>query len=265
VKFTYNRRINRPGIYNLNPFEKLNNNLSISAGNPKLKPEYKDRLQLTYTARFKKNFIAPYIYYELFSNKIGNKYALKESPLTNKLAMFNSPANILTGNEKGIGLNAMMWFVNINGTFYSGHYNRYTDSLSTVDARNYQSYRITSYAYAPLLKKKLNVFAFVSYNGVTINAQSKTYNAFLYGLGANSTIKNHTFGFFYLLPFSKDIVFSKTITETPFLYSKNTFAFDASWFVQVMYSYKFNKGRTVKKSSHKADVESDTKEGGLGR
>lgn len=265
IKFTYNRRINRPGIYNLNPFERLNSNLSISAGNPYLKPEYRDKLQLTYTVRFKKNFISPYIYYELFSNKIGSKYALKESPLTNKLAMFNSPENILTGNEKGIGLNAMMWFVNINGTFYSGHYNRYSDSLSTIDARNYQSYRITSYAYAPVFKKKVNVFALVSYNGVSINAQSKTYNAFLYGLGATSTVKNHTFGFFYLLPFSKDIVYSKTITETPFLYSKNTFAFDASWFVQVMYSYKFNKGRTVKKSSRKVDVESDTKEGGLGR
>ncbi len=265
VKFTYNRRINRPGIYNLNPFEKLNYNLSISAGNPYLKPEYRDRLQMTYTVQFKKNFISPYIYYQFFSNKIDNKYALKESPLTDKLAMFNSPANILTGNEKGIGLSAMMWYVNINGAFYSGHYNRYSDSLTTIDARNYQSYRITSYAYAPLLKKKLNVYAYASYNGVNINAQSKTYNVFLYALGATSTLKNHTFGFIYLLPFSKDIVFRKTITETPFLYSKNTFSFDASWFIQVMYSYRFNKGRTVKKSNRNTDVESDTKGGGLGR
>ncbi len=40
LKMTYNRRIERPNLYRLNPFERLNNDLSVSSGNPYLKPEY---------------------------------------------------------------------------------------------------------------------------------------------------------------------------------------------------------------------------------
>jgi hypothetical protein len=78
-------------------------------------------------------------------------------------------------------------------------------------------------------------------------------------------IKNHSFGFFYLLPFSKELVFSKNIVETPYIYSRSVNSFDAAWFIQVIYSYKFNKGRSIKKTDRKGEVESDTKQGGLGR
>ena len=86
-----------------------------------------------------------------------------------------------------------------------------------------------------------------------------------WGAGFNQNIKNHTWGIFYFLPFSKTIRFQKVITETPIIYSENTQLFDASWFVQVMYSYKFNKGKAVKKTDRKSKIDSDTQGGGLGR
>ena len=57
LKFTYNRRIDRPGVYDLNPFIKLNSNLNASEGNPYLEPELRDRLQLTYTLNIGKSNI----------------------------------------------------------------------------------------------------------------------------------------------------------------------------------------------------------------
>ena len=43
LKFTYNRRINRPGINEMYPFFRTDQNYNISQGNPDLKPDYRDR------------------------------------------------------------------------------------------------------------------------------------------------------------------------------------------------------------------------------
>lgn len=265
LKFTYNRRINRPGIYNLNPYARLNNDLSVSAGNPYLEPEYKDKLQLSYSMNIKKINFAPYLYHELYSNKIANRTTLRYSELTGNQTIYNAPENLLTGYEQGFGLNATIFSFNINGSIYRGHFNAFSDSLSDIPAGNYYSFRLTSYVYAPLFKEKFHAFAFFNYNGINHSAQTTTYSPVIYGLGMQQHIKDHTWGIFYLLPFSKTIQFSKVITETPEIFSENKQLFDASWFIQLTYSYKFNRGKAIKKSSRKADVESDTKGGGLGK
>ena len=265
LKFTYNRRINRPDIYRLNPYERLNNDFSVSSGNPYLEPEYKDRLQLTYTMNIKKINFSPYLYHEFYSNKIDNRSSLKTSETTGNITVLSAPENLLTGYEQGFGLNTTIVAFNINGSIYRGHFNSYSDSLSNITARDYYSFRLTSYAFVPLFKKKINAFAFINYNGANRSAQTITYNALLWGLGLQQNIKNHSWGIVYLLPLSKQIRFTKVVTETPVIYSDNTQFFDASWFIQVMYSYKFNKGRTIKKAERKTKVESDTKQGGLGQ
>ncbi|NJK98428.1 MAG: hypothetical protein HC905_29055 [Bacteroidales bacterium] len=97
-----------------------------------------------------------------------------------------------------------------------------------------------------------------------MNAQSKTYNMAFYGLGAQKQIKDHNIGFVWLLPFSSNVKLSRTETETSDYHIQNIIGFDVSWYIQVMYSYKFNKGRNVKKIGHKVDVESDSKSKGIG-
>ncbi|HYW96818.1 MAG TPA: outer membrane beta-barrel family protein, partial [Bacteroidales bacterium] len=265
LKLTYNRRIERPNLYMLNPFERLNNDLSVTSGNPYLKPEYKDRLQLSYTMNIKKVNFAPYIYHEFYSNKIGNLTTLKVTSVSDAQTVYSAPKNLLTGYEQGFGMNATIAFFNLNGSIYRGHFNAYSDSLTVIPSRDYYSFRLNSYVVKSLFKEKLNVFAFINYNGAVRSAQTITYSPLFYGVGLNQKIKNHSWGIFYLLPFSKTIQFSKVITETPIIYSENTQQFDASWFVQVMYSYKFNKGRAIKKSDRKSKIDSDTQGGGLGR
>ena len=268
LKFTYNRRINRPGIYDLNPFQKLNaSNYFVAEGNPYLKPEYRDKLQLTYTLNFGGSNISPNIYYESITHKIGQRYTLEESPLTHTTTQLSTPDNILTGYERGFGVNSLITLfkkltISINGRLFQGHFNEYKNQLIPINARDYSSYSITSFAYAPV-GWKTNAFMFFSYNGVAIDAQSKSYSPAIYGLGAQKTAGNHTIGFFYLLPFSTNLLYNKTITETALNYSKTTSSFNVSYYVQVMYSYKFNKGKAVKKLNRKTEVESDTKSGGI--
>ncbi len=260
LKFTYNRRINRPGIYDMNPYFKVDQNYNITQGNPDLKPDYRDRLQLTYTWNFGSNYFSPYVYTEFFTNKVGNEYQVISSPAGNRLTTFTKPYNLLDGNELGGGINTMLWFVNINARIYKGHINEYTGPSSFIPSRDYFSFSITSYAYANLdKKKKITAFAFLSYEGVNVTAQSKTYNTPFYGPGIQAQIKNHSIGVVWLLPFSTHIKLSRTETETPEFTSTNIIGFDASNYIQFMYSYKFNRGKNVKKLDRKVEVESDSK------
>ncbi|NJO92269.1 MAG: hypothetical protein HC831_27325 [Chloroflexia bacterium] len=159
----------------------------------------------------------------------------------------------------------MLGFFNLNGTVYKGLYNEYTDPLQPIEEQEYVSFNLNSYIYAPLFKQKFHVFAFCSYNGVNISAQSKTYSTPFYGFGGQKKYKNHTFGFFYFLPFGKELKISETILEKQDYYSKTTNNFDVQYYIQVSYAYNFSKGKSIKKLKRNSEVESDTKGGGIGR
>ena len=266
IKFTYNRRINRPGIYDMNPYLKIGQNYAITQGNPDLRPDYRDRLQFTYTWNFGSNYFSPYVYDEFFSDKIGYRYSIIRSPIDGSITTISKPFNLISGYETGGGINAMLWYLNINARVFKGHYSEYTEKLFSIPARDYFSYAITSYAFANLdKKKKTTAFLYLSYNGVSINSQSRTYSIPLYGFGAQRQIKDHTIGIFWLLPFSKNVKFSRTETETAFYTSSDITRIDISNFIQFSYSYKFNKGKNVKKLDRKVEVESDSKSQAIGR
>ena len=184
LKFTYNRRINRPDIYQMNPYWRISSSYSISQGNPNLRPDYRDRLQLTYTWNFGSNYFSPYVYNEFFSDKVSNSFRIVESPVGEGISTLTKPYNLLSGYELGGGVNAMLWYVNINARVFKGHFNGYSETSFSIPPRDYFSYAITSYAYKTLdKKKKTTAFLYLNYNGVNINAQSKTYSLPLYGLG----------------------------------------------------------------------------------
>jgi len=266
LKFTYNRRINRPGIYDMNPYFKVGQNYDVTQGNPNLKPDYRDRLQLTYTWNFGSNYFSPYVYQEYFTDKVGKEFLIITSPISGNLTTFNKPFNLLTGYESGGGVNAMLWYVNINARIYKGHFNEYTGQNIFIPSVDYFSYALTSYAFIQLDKKKTaTAFTFLSWNGVSRNAQSKTYTIPFWGFGGQKQLKDHSFGIFYFLPLSGKVNLSRTETETSGFSSKNIIGFNASNFIQFSYSYKFNKGKNVKKLDHKVEVESDSKSNAIGK
>ena len=264
LKFTYNRRINRPGIYDMNPYFRTDQNYNISQGNPDLRPDYRDRLQLTYTWNFGSNYFSPYIYNEYFSDRTGSEYLVTRSPVDNSLITFTKPYNLLIGYELGGGVNATLWYINFNSRFYKGHINEYEGQTFTIPGRDYYSWSMTGAAYVSFGKnKKTTAFAFLSYDGINMNARSKTYNHPFYGPGFQTQIKNHSMGVVWVLPLSTNVKLNRTETEAPEFTSTNIIGFNASNFFQFSYSYKFNKGRSVKKLDRKVEVESDSKSGAI--
>ncbi|HEX2935792.1 MAG TPA: outer membrane beta-barrel family protein, partial [Bacteroidales bacterium] len=184
AKLTYNRRINRPGIYDLNPFEKVDQTYNITRGNPSLEPEYRNRFQLTYTLNIKSYYVSPYVYYEKITDKIGEQVSTVKSPVNQSSVTLTQPGNLLTGNERGVGLSSTFYFVSLNARYFKGTYNEYVSPDQTIPSRDYSSYSINGYLFAQYPKKsKITSYIFFQYAGVNTNAYSKTYNLPLYGLG----------------------------------------------------------------------------------
>jgi iron complex outermembrane recepter protein len=266
LKFTYNRRINRPGIYDMNPNARIGQDYSVTVGNPDLRPDYRDRIQLTHTWNFGSNYLSPYVYDEFFSDKTGSRISVINSPQDGSMTIKSVPYNLLSGYEYGAGLNAMLWYVNINARVFKGHYDGFTESTFSIPSRDYSSYAITSYAFANFdKKKKTTAILYLAYNGVTVNALSKTYSVPLYGTGFQYQLKDHNFGVFWLLPFSKNIKFQRIETTTAAYTAENVVGINMANFFQFSYSYKFNRGKNVKKLDHKVQVESDSKAQTIGQ
>ena len=263
IKFTFNRRIVRPDIYDLNPYFRILSDLSMNKGNPNLKPEYNDNFQLTYTLNFGKNYISPDIYYEIRSNKISQINLLTLSPITNNLTTLTYSDNILTGNEYGLELNGKLLFFNFSVSYFQGHINEYNNLLTAIPARKYSSFNISNSVFISL-PYKINAYGFINYTNVsTINAERKTYSAPFYGINFQKKVKNNSFGISFLMPFLTKVVMGKTITETPFLYSKSTNGYDLGYYIQFKYSYRFLKGLNIKKLNRDLNRESDSKKGGI--
>jgi hypothetical protein len=248
----------------MNPYWRIGQNYDISQGNPNLKPDYRDRMQLTYTWNFGSNYFSPNIYYEVLSDKVGRQYMGIRSPIDSSWTTFSKPYNLLSGYEFGGGINAMLWIVNFNARILKGHYDAFEGQSIHIPERDYYSFSASGQAFKSFGKeKKTTVFAFLSYNGVTVDAQAKTYNIAFYGVGAQKELKNHSLGLVYLLPFSGNVRLSRTDTKTPVYNIRNDIGFDVSYYIMVLYSYKFNKGKNVKKLDHKIQVESDSKTRGI--
>jgi len=69
-KFSYSRRINRPGLGQLNPFTDITDSLNQRAGNPRLKPELIHSMELGYNRSWEKVSLSMTAFYRLRSRAI---------------------------------------------------------------------------------------------------------------------------------------------------------------------------------------------------
>ncbi len=79
LQLNYTRKINRPGFFQLLPYTDYSDTMNISRGNPALKPEFTNSIELTYQKTFKNkdNFIAS-AYYKNTTDLI-TRYQAKEA------------------------------------------------------------------------------------------------------------------------------------------------------------------------------------------
>jgi outer membrane receptor protein involved in Fe transport len=99
LKVGYSRRIQRPGLQQLNPNFNTLNPKSISVGNPQLSPEFTNNVELALSTRFKQTFVN----ISLFGNETSNAISQVRSIYDSAGAIITKFENI--GKQRNIGFN----------------------------------------------------------------------------------------------------------------------------------------------------------------
>ncbi len=99
IQLSFNRSVNRPNIYQLNPAISIDDPYSVRKGNPSLKPEFRNSLFIEHSVQFKGNYFAT----RLFYNRITD--AINDLTFINDTSAFESQVhNMGTINQYGVQL-----------------------------------------------------------------------------------------------------------------------------------------------------------------
>lgn len=96
----YSKRIYRPNLWSLNPFNSFRDNFNISTGNPNLLPEFTDSFEVTSIFKFGGGSLNLGIYHRQTEDVIERIVAFENNISTSR------PENIGTNNSTGVELNA---------------------------------------------------------------------------------------------------------------------------------------------------------------
>jgi len=100
IKLSYSRRITRPSLWNVNPYTNVTNPLSIRQGNPFLRPEYINSLELGYQRESKLADLSATLFYRYRTDIISTVFEL-----ANERTTILTFANTGTSHSYGLELN----------------------------------------------------------------------------------------------------------------------------------------------------------------
>ena len=121
ISLGYNRRINRPRSWYVNPFPSRSSEANIFQGNPDLNPAYASAFDLGYLKRWKKLTLTTSVYYQHETDAFQRIQEETGEQTSNGIPIIRSlPINLSTndryGFELGLMYNPYKW-LNLNGSF----------------------------------------------------------------------------------------------------------------------------------------------------
>ena len=93
LKVSYNRRIQRPSLRDLNPNVQGSNPLNVTVGNPYLKPEYADNYEIAYRTSIKSASINTSLYLRNNTNDIQSARSVKGDTIVSTVQNIGTEAN----------------------------------------------------------------------------------------------------------------------------------------------------------------------------
>lgn len=117
----YSRRIQRPSLWSLNPFNNIRNNFSIRVGNPNLLPEFTDSYELTGIYGIGKATFSSSLYHRFTTNVVERVATIQEA------VTFTRPENIGTNSTFGFETNGKYTptsWLTLSGDFNFNYFNR---------------------------------------------------------------------------------------------------------------------------------------------
>ncbi len=105
IQLNYTRRIERPNFFQLSPYIDYTDTLNLNKGNPDLKPEFANVLELSYSNNFNNNYMLMVTLFYKYSNDIVTRYQTKETnPISGKDVILNTYINANSSQNYGIEL-----------------------------------------------------------------------------------------------------------------------------------------------------------------
>jgi outer membrane receptor protein involved in Fe transport len=264
INFGFTQRIQRPGIFQLNPFIDRSNPTFINAGNPKLKPELDNTFELTYS-NFTKNSINVGLSYAFSNNSIQNVSSLQSEQVGAKTDTVTYTTFENLGTHKTLGLNVntnlnitKQWTMGLNGQV------NHIWLSGTFGGSMYHNDGFTGNAFGNTRYRFKNGFAFAfnaGYFSGNVNLQGKSsdfiFNQYL--LSKEFFNKKLTLVLVANNPYQKYNTFRSTINSTAFYQT----TFNQNYYRSLAFRVNFRFGKLnsdIKKNQH--GIENDDTKGG---
>ncbi|MBE0654599.1 MAG: TonB-dependent receptor, partial [Bacteroidales bacterium] len=205
--FSYRRSVNRPSVFQLNPYLYIDNPFTVRKGNPLLEPGFRQHIYAEHSVRFGVNYTSYRLFYENEGNAINHLTFLKDN------SVFVTQEHNL-GNIHQYGLQFLgslkLGLLTINPSIRL--YNQSTSGNSLAkhyDITNRNNW-VFDAGFSSVLSFKHD-FTFsgtFQYSTVKYNIQDNTFSDPLYFLSLDKTIKNNLkIGIMTALPFTKTFVY----------------------------------------------------------
>ncbi|TAE61974.1 MAG: TonB-dependent receptor, partial [Bacteroidetes bacterium] len=193
IKVGYNRRIQRPGLQQLNPNYNTANTQNITIGNPNLEPEMTDNIELSLSKNVKKTYFNVSLFGRITNNSITQ---VRQASDELQGAIITTFENI--GKQQAIGTNVFAnvfitpkWTVNGGvDMFYSFLEGRTTINGQSVPLSN-SGFNINGRIMTQLTFGKgwtAQGFSFI--RGGQVQLQGRQGGFYVYSLGARKDFKN---------------------------------------------------------------------------
>ncbi len=257
LKLSYTRRIQRPTLFYINPF---NNNADVfnrTLGNPSLEPELVDQIELGYNTSILGATVFATAYYKITSDVIEQTLAVDDG------ISINSFANV--GENNSLGLN-LFTTKTINKFTIRGGGNFYTyDGSGTVNGVDleakdflYNFFFGGDYAFTGSLKA--DYFGYFSSPRRTLQGENPSF--WIYGAGIRKEFKAWSLGINCIDPFNANKAFNSDIEGENFTQiTRFTIPFRS---VGINVRYKFGKVDFKKRKSKVKNTDAKAGEGQQG-
>ena len=267
IKVSYNKRIQRPSLFYVNPYPEVSDRRNTTEGNPFLEPEITHQFDLSYNTFVKGTVLYASIYYKYTDDAIESILTPGFLENSDSTAVISSTSFANIGTRENIGVNIFssktikFWTIrgNVNASLYSGEG---VLNGEEVNARAivYNAFVSSSFNF----KKgwKAEMWGFWNSPRQTLQGFNPSFSMYSLGFKKELWGKRGTVGLNMIDPFNKTKNFKTELEGDNFSQTSN-YALPFRSF-GINFSYKFGKLDFKAKSRRSSIKNDDVKQGESG-
>ncbi|BAO76727.1 outer membrane beta-barrel family protein [Winogradskyella sp. PG-2] len=265
-QFSYSRRIDRPGIGQVNPLPEFNTALISQFGNQELQPQFTNSMEVNYTRQLKKGSVTAGVFYRIIEDEIQQAILIDRAD-TNRLIITN--LNFDNTSAYGIELSSSYrptkwWSINASFDLFSQTQKSVAESFDTNGDIQLNTVEVDNVAYNVRafnnfkVSKSLSFSAFGMYRGKNKNVQFEMGDMLMVNLGMRYSFMEGRASFNLSYNDIFDTMYARFDGQRPFL-QRGQFNWESQQ-ISGRLSYRFGGGKYRAKSRKRRD--NDEKEGG---